>query len=108
MPLASRRFERETAGTILNQQMAPRSCVNPSESTAMTDAARAFRSFRFPVGRCPPAASRPPDLRPYRVRRDKFEVVAPVPPIRATRPAFLSADEALKLPDFALRSTFDL
>jgi hypothetical protein len=61
MPLASRRFERETAGTILNQQLDPPSCVNleeqyfchhHSESTAMTDAARAFRGFRFPAGRC--------------------------------------------------------
>jgi len=52
MQLASRHLERETAGTILNQQMAPRSCINPSESTTMTDVARAFRGFRFPAGGC--------------------------------------------------------
>jgi hypothetical protein len=53
MPLASRRLEQETAGTFVNQQLDPPSCVNleeqyfchrPSESTAMTDAARAFGS----------------------------------------------------------------
>jgi hypothetical protein len=30
MPLASRHFGRETAGIILNQQLALRSCVNPA------------------------------------------------------------------------------
>src|SRR4051812_28315899 len=30
MPLASRRLGRETVGTTLNQQPAPRSCVNPA------------------------------------------------------------------------------
>src|SRR3954453_416589 len=29
MPLASRRLGRETAGTFVNQQLGPRSCVNP-------------------------------------------------------------------------------
>jgi hypothetical protein len=32
MLLASRRLERETAGTILNQQPASRSCVNPAST----------------------------------------------------------------------------
>src|SRR4051794_23964621 len=30
MPLASRRLGRETAGTFVNQQLGPRSCVNPA------------------------------------------------------------------------------
>ncbi len=29
MPLASRRLERETTSTLVNQQPTPRSCVNP-------------------------------------------------------------------------------
>ena len=46
---------------LRHQQLDPPSCVNleeqyfchhHSESTAMTDAARAFRGFRFPAGRC--------------------------------------------------------
>jgi hypothetical protein len=30
MPLASRRLERETTSTLVNQQPTPRSCVNPA------------------------------------------------------------------------------
>src|ERR1044072_6691612 len=38
MPLASHRLARETAGTILNQQSAPGSCVNPAEALDTTTA----------------------------------------------------------------------
>src|SRR5689334_8556063 len=31
MPLASRRLDGETDGTTINQQSAPRSCVNPAD-----------------------------------------------------------------------------
>src|SRR3954468_10201420 len=41
MPPASRRLGRETAGTILNQQMAPRSCVNPGPTIIATEPIKA-------------------------------------------------------------------
>jgi hypothetical protein len=48
MPLASRRLKRETADTIINQQPAPRSCVNPGRypsGSYLPTLARGFASF---------------------------------------------------------------